>query len=55
MGCASALQVTSVTNGAYKPIYMNGKEVFKFATTRVPKVTRRATYSGCNNSMGIHV
>lgn len=35
-------EVTSVTNGAYKPIYMNGKEVFKFATTRVPKVVLEA-------------
>lgn len=34
--------VTSVTNGAYKPIYMNGKEVFKFATTRVPNVVLEA-------------
>jgi len=34
--------ITTVTNGAYKPIYMNGKEVFKFATTRVPNVVLEA-------------
>ena len=32
--------VATVTSGAYKPIDMNGKEVFKFATTCVPKVLR---------------
>merc|ERR1719181_2379283 len=35
-------EVTTVTNGAYTPIYMNGKEVFKFATTRVPNVVLEA-------------
>merc|ERR1740123_2980235 len=34
--------VATVTSGAYKPIAMNGKEVFKFATTRVPEVISEA-------------
>jgi len=34
--------VTSVTNGAYEPIAMNGKEVYKFATSKVPEVLGEA-------------
>jgi len=34
--------ITSVTNGAYKPIAMNGKEVYKFATSKVPEVLGEA-------------
>ena len=34
--------VTSVTNGAYEPIAMNGKEVYKFATSKVPEVLAEA-------------
>lgn len=32
--------VATVTSGAYNPIDMNGKEVFKFATTKVPAVLK---------------
>ena len=32
----------TVTNGAYTPIAMNGKEVYKFATTCVPEVLKEA-------------
>jgi len=34
--------VTSVTSGEYSPIAMNGKEVYKFATGRVPEVLGEA-------------
>jgi len=34
--------ITSVTNGKYSPIAMNGKEVYKFATTCVPRVLKEA-------------
>lgn len=34
--------ITSVTNGAYGCIDMNGKEVYKFATSRVPEVLKEA-------------
>jgi len=34
--------ITTVTKGAYEPIAMNGKEVYKFATTCVPKVLGEA-------------
>ena len=34
--------ITSVTSGAYNPIAMNGKEVYKFATTCVPEVLGEA-------------
>ena len=34
--------ITRVTTGEYKPIAMNGKEVYKFATTCVPRVLNEA-------------
>jgi len=34
--------ITKVTNGEYAPIAMNGKEVYKFATGRVPEVLKEA-------------
>ena len=34
--------ITKVTNGEYAPIAMNGKEVYKFATGRVPEVLAEA-------------
>lgn len=34
--------ITKVTNGEYAPIAMNGKEVYKFATGRVPEVLSEA-------------
>ena len=34
--------VATVTKGSYKPIGMNGKDVFKFATTCVPSVLGEA-------------
>jgi len=34
--------ITSVTNGEYNPLAMNGKEVYKFATGRVPEVVAEA-------------
>lgn len=34
--------LTSVTRGGYKGIAMNGKEVYKFATSRVPQVVGEA-------------
>lgn len=34
--------IATVTSGAYNPITMNGKEVFKFATTCVPSVLNEA-------------
>jgi 3-oxoacyl-[acyl-carrier-protein] synthase-3 len=34
--------VASVTNGEYSPLAMNGKEVYKFATTMVPQVLGEA-------------
>ena len=34
--------VATVTKGEYRPIAMNGKEVFKFATTCVPAVLAEA-------------
>ena len=34
--------IATVTGGSYKPIAMNGKEVYKFATTCVPRVLTEA-------------
>jgi 3-oxoacyl-[acyl-carrier-protein] synthase III len=35
-------QRAQVTNGEYNPLAMNGKEVYKFATGRVPEVVAEA-------------
>ena len=34
--------IATVTTGEYKPLAMNGKEVYKFATTCVPQVLGEA-------------
>ena len=42
-GAANALgDVATVTTGGYNPITMEGKEVYKFATTCVPRVLKEA-------------
>jgi len=41
LGAADS-SIASVTTGEYKPIAMNGKEVYKFATTCVPAVLGEA-------------
>ena len=39
--------IATVTTGAYQPLAMNGKEVYKFATTCVPQVLGEALDNAC--------